>query len=51
MSWKELEENKANAESTQRRAESVTSELLSSGTLTGIPVTKLMEGERENFFT
>ena len=48
---KELEEqNKANAESTQRLVqESVTSEEIARvvGRLTGIPVTKLMEGERE----
>ena len=48
---KELEEqNKANSESTQRLVqESVTSEEIARvvGRLTGIPVTKLMEGERE----
>ena len=48
---KELEDqNKANAESTQRLVqESVTSEEIARvvGRLTGIPVTKLMEGERE----
>jgi len=48
---KELEEqNKANAESSQRLVqESVTSEEIARvvGRLTGIPVTKLMEGERE----
>jgi len=48
---KELEEqNKANSENTQRLVqESVTSEEIARvvGRLTGIPVTKLMEGERE----
>ena len=48
---KELEEqNKANAETSQRLVqESVTSEEIARvvGRLTGIPVTKLMEGERE----